>query len=247
MTFTAPVDLPAPVTTALDALIEATRTAFGDHLISIVLHGSAAEGRLRATSDVNVIFVLRAVERERVDGVLNALRLARATANVRVMMIVESEIASAAAAFAIKFADIARRHRVLLGPDPFERLDVPRSAVRAQLDQMLLNLQLRLREAYAVRGLREEQLARAAADAAAPLRACASAILTLEGRPVPSPREALAQVVGALNRPELGHVPGRLSEARNAGVLPPGVAGPLLFDVMALAEALRARAHAVAS
>lgn len=247
MTVPVPVDLPAPVTTALDAIIEAARTAFGDHLLSIVLHGSAAEGRLRATSDVNVIVVLRAVERERMDGIRHALRLARATANVRVMMIVESEIASAASAFAIKFADIARRHRVLLGPDPFDRLQVPRSAIRAQLDQILLNLQLRLREAYAVRGLREEQLARTAADAAAPLRACASAILELEGRPVPSPREALAQLVAALNRPDLSHVPARLSDARNAGVLAPEVAGPLLFEVMALAEALRARAHAVAS
>ncbi len=43
----------------LDAVVDAARRAFGDDLRSIVLFGSAAEGRLRATSDVNLMLVLR--------------------------------------------------------------------------------------------------------------------------------------------------------------------------------------------
>jgi hypothetical protein len=47
------------------AFVEAPRDAFGDRLISVVLFGSAAEGRLRPTSDVNVIVVLQAFDHDR--------------------------------------------------------------------------------------------------------------------------------------------------------------------------------------
>ena len=43
----------------LDELVAGAREAFGADLIAVVLFGSAAEGRLRKTSDVNVIAVTR--------------------------------------------------------------------------------------------------------------------------------------------------------------------------------------------
>ena len=46
-------DLPDVVARVLDDFVAAAREAFGDDLVSIVLFGSAAEGALRATSDVS--------------------------------------------------------------------------------------------------------------------------------------------------------------------------------------------------
>ena len=43
----------------LDELIARAREAFGGDLAAVVLFGSGAEGKLRKTSDVNVILVLR--------------------------------------------------------------------------------------------------------------------------------------------------------------------------------------------
>lgn len=40
-------------------LVTALRAALGEDLVSVVLFGTAAEDKLRATSDVNVIIVLR--------------------------------------------------------------------------------------------------------------------------------------------------------------------------------------------
>ena len=71
-------------------------------------------------------------------------------------------------AFTVKFADIVGRHRVLYGNDPFSDRDLPRAALIRRLDQVLLNLQLRLRERYVLMGEREELLARVIADAAGP-------------------------------------------------------------------------------
>ena len=64
--------LPGVVARALDDFVAAARDAFGDQLESVVLYGSGAEGALRATSDVNIVLVLRAFERERADLRLGA-------------------------------------------------------------------------------------------------------------------------------------------------------------------------------
>jgi hypothetical protein len=46
-------NLPPRVQEVLRDFVEAARGAFGPDLRAVVLYGSAAEGRLRATSDVN--------------------------------------------------------------------------------------------------------------------------------------------------------------------------------------------------
>src|SRR5438105_14027330 len=51
----------AEVSQALEGFVEAARAAFGTNLVSVTLYGSGAEGRIRASSDVNLIVVLDAV------------------------------------------------------------------------------------------------------------------------------------------------------------------------------------------
>src|SRR6185436_3140946 len=169
--------------------------AFESDLVSVVLFGSAAEGKLRATSDVNILLVLRRFEQPRADRMREPLRLAHAAVQLNAMFVLEGELAAANEAFAVKFADIQARHRVLFGSDPFAGLGTPRDALIRRLRQVLLNQQLRLRERYVMLSLREEQLARVIADAAPPLRASAASLLQLEGRPAAAPKAALEQLV----------------------------------------------------
>lgn len=56
-------DLPAEVGRSLATFVDAAREALGEDLVSEVLFGSAAEGRMRQTSDVNLIVLLRAFDR----------------------------------------------------------------------------------------------------------------------------------------------------------------------------------------
>lgn len=234
--------LPAQVSEELERLVEASRAALGEDLQAIVLYGSAAEGRLRATSDVNLVFVLRRFERGRVEALREALRTARAAVGAAPMFLLASELPDAADAFAVKFADLLRRRRVLHGEDPFAGLVVPRDAQLRRLRQVLLNQLLRMRERYAVAGLREEQLARALADAAGPLRAAAATILELEGHPAPGAREALEQVVRELGEPALAAALAAMSRAREQGLLPPGEAAPAFLSMLSVAGRLRERA-----
>ncbi len=238
---TASAGVPADVAQALEAFVGATRTAFGDHLESIVLYGSAAEGALRATSDVNVIVVLRAFDGERAARVREAARLAHAAVRLRAMFMLTEEVRDAAEAFAQKFDDLRRRHRVLWGRDPFDALAPSRAALVTRVDQVLLNLTLRLRAAYVERALHEEQLVAVVADAAPPLRTAAASLLELQGRGAVTPKAALRELASAVVGEPAEATLRRLSEARETGTLPLGVAGATLLELVALARGLRAR------
>jgi hypothetical protein len=166
-----------------------------------------------------------------------AARAGKAIADLSLLFLLEDEVAAAAEAFANKLADISHRHRVLHGRDVFAGLVVPRAAAIHRLKQVLLNLAMRLRQAYVVRGLREEQLALAIAEAAGPLRAAAASLLELEGAGVVAPKQALEQATPASLRDLLPEI----SRARETRLLPAGVAGPALLRLVELIEALRVR------
>src|SRR5437867_3252548 len=133
-------DLPRDVVRVLSDFVDAAREAFDDDLLSVILYGSAAEGALRLTSDVNVILVLRAFDRTKADRLHGPLQVAQAAIRLAAMFLLQDEIVAAARAFAQKFADILRRRRVLFGEDSFLGLAIPRSALVVRLDQVLLNL-----------------------------------------------------------------------------------------------------------
>jgi len=232
-------DLPAQVTRVLKEFIDAAQSAFANDLTSIILFGSAAEGRLRATSDVNVILLLARFDQRGAEALREPLRVAQAAIRLSPMFVVEAELPSAITAFAEKFSDILRRRRILYGSDPFIGVTIPRDVVIARLDQVLLNQVLRLREAYVMRGLREEQLALAVADAAGPLRSSAATLLELQGKPIPSGKEALETIVKLTANREWHEVLPRLSEAREKRILPAGVAGTTLQRLIEIAMALR--------
>lgn len=235
-------DLPPAVARVLEDFVATAREALDGDLRAIVLFGSGAEGRLRSTSDVNLIVVLSNFDRQRVDRLRDPYQAGRAIVRLECMFLLESEIPAAAEAFAGKLADVRRRRRVLFGADPFAGLAIPRSAALRQLRQLLLNLVLRLRAAYVERSLRDEQLAVVVAEAAGPLRSCAATLLELEGAPAPSAREALERVIDSLSAPGWERLSSELSEARERRELPPGEGGRVLFQLIDLAQRIRERA-----
>src|SRR5687768_13139968 len=207
--------LPPNVGRVLTGFIAQARSAFANDLRAVVLYGSGAEGKLRATSDVNLLLVLSAFDQKKADQLREPLRLAEAAIQLRVMFLLESELQPAMEAFAVKFADIMRRRRVLYGDDPFAGIYISRGDSIVRLKQILLNLTLRLREAYIARGLRDEQLVAMIADMAGPLRSCAATLLELEGKPAASPKDALHQVAASLpDGAERAEEISRISQAR---------------------------------
>ena len=238
-----PPPLPEEIQRHLDLFVAAAQTAFGDDLAAAVLFGSAADGQVRATSDVNLLLLLKRFTPQTADALRGSLRLAHAAIDLQVMFLLERELTQAADAFAIKFADIIARHRVLLGNDPFASLHTSRDAMLRRLRQVLLNQQVRMRERYMLLSLNEEQLAGAIADAAGPLRSAAASLAQLEDKPAQSGKQALEAFVEQLGEPALHTALQAMSTARETARLAPGQAMPAFTSLMAITERLREHAE----
>ncbi|MFA6071043.1 hypothetical protein AKG95_10595 [Janthinobacterium lividum] len=237
-----PPSLPEEIQRHLDLFVAAAQTAFGDDLAAAVLFGSAADGQVRATSDVNLLLLLKRFTPASADALRGPLRMAHAAIDLQVMFLLEGELTQAADAFAVKFADIIARHRVLLGNDPFASLHTSRDAVLRRLRQVLLNQQVRMRERYMLLSLNEEQLAGAIADAAGPLRSAAASLAQLDGRAL-SGKQALEAFVDQLGEPALHAALQAMSTARETARLAPGQALPAFTSLMTITERLREHAE----
>lgn len=134
---------------------------------------------------------------------------------------------------------------MLFGPDPFAGMSIPRSSIIWRLKQVLLNLALRLREAYVQRGATPERISALIADSAGPLRSCAATVQVLEGKPAVHPKEALISFVASLKEPGWDEVLAHISETRERELLSPDMADATLFRLMELAQRLRARVEAL--
>jgi predicted nucleotidyltransferase len=237
--------LSSEVRKVLGDFVEAARNSFGDHLRSVTLFGSAAEGKLRPTSDVNLVVVLSEFEKTGADQLRQPLRISQAAIQLRPMFVLDSEIPDVARSFAPKFADILRRRFVLYGDDSFSAVSVPREAELRQLKQQLLNITLRLRTAYVARSLREEQLANFIAGIIGPLRSAAAALLELEGHPAASPEHAFGLLGLDLQLPAWGEALSLIATIQAARLTPAGGTQQLVFQLLEFARLVAARVDAL--
>lgn len=186
-------DLPATVQEVVTEFLQSLTDVIGADLRSVLLFGSAAEGRLRPTSDVNMLVVANSLNEARLNALRAPLKAGRAAVGLTVMFLESAEFSDASEAFAMKFADMKARHRMLYGENPFATMNIPRDAAIRRLRQVLLNLKLRLRERYVLEGDRGERLAQVLADMTGPIRVGAATLLTLRDGRDRHPKQALEE------------------------------------------------------
>ncbi len=234
-------DLPENVSRNLADFVSRACEVFSENMVSVVLFGSAAEGRLRSSSDVNLMLVLKKFDVSQVNLIRENLRVSHAAIRLGVMFILESEISDASEAFAVKFTDILTRHRLLFGTSPFLNLEVSRAATIQRLRQVIVNLTLRIRERYALISLREEQLVPIIADSTGPIRACAATILALEGNKQSNPKEALQVLTGQFVGQNWSDILNNMSTAREQKELKSGEASATLLGLLDLLKFMHER------
>lgn len=240
-----PPGLPPNVRECLTRFLAAAQQAFAEDLLSAVLFGSAADGTLRKSSDVNLILALRRYEPARAEQLRNELASAEAAILLRVMFLLETEISAACEAFAQKFSDILRRRAVLLGRDLFAGVSISRAAQVWRLRQVLLNLLLRLREIHAGYDSGSRSQLSMLADSTGPLRSSAVLLLSLEGQQAPGPKAALIQLSEQVAPGKLQSAWAKLSALRETGMLPAADASEVMIAMMELAAAMHRRAAAL--
>jgi predicted nucleotidyltransferase len=233
------MELPEQVNKALDAFVNEAKIVFGDRLVSIVLYGSAAEGRLRKTSDVNIVAVVRSYTPSDAAALTSILTFTAAAIDLQVMFLLESELATASQLFAVKFSDISRRHRVLYGTDPFAAMEISKEALVARLRQVLLNQLLRLRYVYSLRNDNVEQLTQILADSIAPLRASASAFLEIRGVLFEGSKQALETVAAEIRADGYKNTLSIISAAREGKTFTLKEVKSALSDVLELTSRMK--------
>jgi predicted nucleotidyltransferase len=234
------MELPEAVNKALVAFVDEAKIVFEDRLVSVVLYGSAAEGRLRKTSDVNVVLVARSYTPQDAAALTSILTFASVAIDLQVMFLLEAELATASELFAVKFSDISRRRRVLYGTDPFAAMVISKEALVARLRQVLLNHLLRLRYVFALRNENVEQLTQILADSISPLRASASALLEIRGIAFEDPKRALETVAKEIRADGFKKSLSIVSEAREGNTFALEEIKSALTEVLELTSRMKA-------
>jgi predicted nucleotidyltransferase len=134
----------------LDTFVRSLSGTLGENLVAVVVHGSAARGGWRdGESDVDVVIVLKVDAKALLDGVGNALQVARYAARVEAIILREDEIPRSADVFPLLYGDIVRCHVVIHGNDPFAGLVITPHHVRLRTEQELRDARIRLRRIVA--------------------------------------------------------------------------------------------------
>ena len=237
--------LPELTKKTVDDFLAVAQSSFGNNLRAAVLYGSAAEGKQRPTSDINLILVLSAFEQTEVDRIRPALRLAQTAAQLNVMFLLEQEISVAVRSFAPKFADVLRRRTILFGEDPFSGISVPRDAELRQLRQQLLNLTLRMRSTYAARSLREEQLALFLVETVGAIRTLAQSLFELQGQAAGSPREAFEKLGAALDLTNWNEAVQSIDKIQSTQLGEAGTVAKAYLQVLECVQRMRVKAESI--
>jgi len=133
--------------TALNELLEKLTKALGNHVVSVVLYGSAAAGdHHEGFSDLNVLCVLDQVTPNELEQSEPIVRWWREKNNPAPLLLSEHEVQTSTDCFAVEFHDIQRHHRILQGKDVISGLVIDNSFYRAQVEHELRAKLLRLRQ-----------------------------------------------------------------------------------------------------
>src|SRR5260221_2817909 len=123
----------------LSEIVRRLQEAAGDNLQSIVLYGSAARGDFHARkSDLNLLCVLKSARVQELARIAGVIRWWSSQLREPAPVIfTHEELSRSADVFAIELLEIGQHHRVLLGSDPVEGIEVPMNLHRVQLEHEL--------------------------------------------------------------------------------------------------------------
>jgi hypothetical protein len=187
----------------LSELVERMKTAFGRHLVSAVLYGSAATGDWdNRSSDLNVLCVLDRLSSAELSASEPVFRWCGQNGTPPPLLLTEEEVRGSTDCFPMEFHDMREHRRVLYGADVIADLQIDRSFYRAQVEQQLRAKQIRLRQKAAEALPDPKRLTRLLTDSISTFCVLGRHALLLSGnKPRWIKREILASLETILQRP----------------------------------------------
>ena len=137
----------------LDELVSQLKAAYGEALYSVVLYGSAAGGEhIPKRSDYNVLVLARSLPAERLRAAAAIAAAWSASGNPPPMTLTLEEWRASSDIFAMEYADILDRHKVLYGEAPFAEVSVARGDLRLQVEREAMGKLLQFRQGVLAAG-----------------------------------------------------------------------------------------------
>lgn len=185
----------------LDELVSQLRAAYGTALRSVVLYGSAAAGggeHVAKKSDYNVLVIVDDVPLDRLKELSAVARAWRGAGNPTPMTFTEREWRDSSDIFAMEYADILERNRVLYGESPFEGITVDPADLRLQVEREAMGVLLRLRGAVLLAGTDSAEQIKLMTASLSTLMVVFRGVLRLAGRTPPRGYAEIAREVSAM-------------------------------------------------
>jgi hypothetical protein len=133
----------------LNELVQRLRSAVGENLICVALHGSAATEEFHPEfSDLNLLCIVGELSVTAMQALSPALNWWSGLKYPAPLFFTRGELQRVADVFPIEMLDIKNRHRILHGEDLFEQLQVPMALHRVQLEHEIRTKLLFLRQHY---------------------------------------------------------------------------------------------------
>ena len=179
-----------------EELVEQLRAAFGTALRSVVLYGSAAAGEhIPKRSDYNVLLLVEPLSLDQLRAAAAVARAWGEAGNPPPMTLTMREWRASSDIFAMEYADILERHKILYGEDPFSGIRVDPKDLRLQLEHEAMGKLLKLRQGVLAAGGDGRRQAELLADSVSTIMVIFRAVVRLEGAVPSKDNVAVSQAV----------------------------------------------------
>lgn len=225
----------------LDELVTQLRAAYGAALRSVVLYGSAAAGgaeHVAKKSDYNVLVIVDDVPLDRLRELSATTRAWRDAGNHPPMTFTGREWQSCSDIFAMEYADILERNKVLYGDPPFSGITVQHDDLRLQVEREAMGVLLRLRGAMLLAGTDSGEQIKLMTASLSTLMIVFRGILRLAGRKPPHGYSEIAAEVSTLAGIDASAFDSVARQIRDSKAIPKERAGEVLGSYLNGMEAV---------
>ena len=179
-----------------EQLVEQLRAAYGPDLRAVVLYGSAAAGEhIPKHSDYNVLVLVNQLPLERLRAAAAVSAAWGEAGNPPPMTLTMREWQSSADIFAMEYADILERHKILYGESPFDGIRVDPRDLRLQLEHEAMGKLLKLRQGVLAAGGDGRRQLDLLAASLSTIMVIFRAVVRLDGAAPPKDNLGLSQAV----------------------------------------------------
>lgn len=111
---------------------------------AVLLYGKHLRIKNYHESNCNLLFVFDQIKPETLEG-LSQVFEKETNLDIQPFILTLDELQMSADVYPIKFLDISQNHKILIGSDPFDQVEVHQDNLRLRCEQELRNIALRLR------------------------------------------------------------------------------------------------------